>query len=358
MLMTWLLSLGTGAATNGIFFITERRFGFTSGENLALGVWLGASYIAAALAAGPAVRALTRRTGLSSRGALGVVIAVSGASCFVPMIWPTPVSAWIFVGVYSALAGALWPLMESFISGGRSGESLRRATGKFNMAWASAVWVAFVAMSPLMGTAPLAVLGALGVVHAVCVPMLALIGREPGTAAALRPGRARRHAGFADADALARAKRLCVAFRFAMLMSYVLISAVTPMYPDLLGRLGVSAAGKTLLASVWMGTRVGMFVLMERWHGWHGRWSPLWWASVFFAVGLALSMAPLGAAWFVAALAAYGVAQGALYAGAFHYAMEVGEAKVDAGGVHEALIGTGYMVGPLAALVVLRLLGA
>jgi hypothetical protein len=35
-----------------------------------------------------------------------------------------------------------------------------------------------------------------------------------------------------------------------------------------------------------------------------------------------------------------------IYTGALYYAMEVGQADVDAGGAHEALIGLGYALGP------------
>ena len=46
-----------------------------------------------------------------------------------------------------------------------------------------------------------------------------------------------------------------------------------------------------------------------------------------------------------------GAGIGSAYAAALYYAMEVGDAQVDAGGAHEAMIGIGYMGGPLAALV-------
>ena len=42
------------------------------------------------------------------------------------------------------------------------------------------------------------------------------------------------------------------------------------------------------------------------------------------------------------------------YYAALYYAMSVGRAKVDAGGTHEALIGGGYMFGPLVGLMTLQ----
>jgi hypothetical protein len=45
---------------------------------------------------------------------------------------------------------------------------------------------------------------------------------------------------------------------------------------------------------------------------------------------------------------------GVVYYAALYYAMSVGRAEVDAGGTHEALIGVGYTIGPLASLGGLR----
>jgi hypothetical protein len=49
---------------------------------------------------------------------------------------------------------------------------------------------------------------------------------------------------------------------------------------------------------------------------------------------------------------------GMVYFSALYYAMSVGHAQVDAGGTHEALIGSGYTIGPLAVLGGLALGGA
>ena len=46
----------------------------------------------------------------------------------------------------------------------------------------------------------------------------------------------------------------------------------------------------------------------------------------------------------------FGVGMGMVYYTALYYAMAVGRAEVDAGGVHEALIGVGYTIGPAAGL--------
>ena len=51
-------------------------------------------------------------------------------------------------------------------------------------------------------------------------------------------------------------------------------------------------------------------------------------------------------------LAGFGASQALIYLGALYYAMEVGAAAVDAGGMHEALIGLGYTIGPVCGFAV------
>ena len=107
-----------------------------------------------------------------------------------------------------------------------------------------------------------------------------------------------------------------------------------------------------------MAARVVAFTLMERWHGWHGRWSiPLIGAAIlliaFAGLILAPTQLPLDSARivFVVSLLGFGVGVGIIYTAALYYAMHVGAAEVDAGGVHETLIGIGYTIGPACGLV-------
>ena len=52
----------------------------------------------------------------------------------------------------------------------------------------------------------------------------------------------------------------------------------------------------------------------------------------------------------IAGLAVFGIGHSLIYSAALYYALEVGQAEVQAGGKHEALIGCGYTFGPLLGL--------
>jgi len=338
--LAWLNSLGTGAVTIGVFFIADEQYGFSPARNALLGLLLGAVYIPGALGVGPGVRALARRVrAVSSRAALAGLMALLAAACVIPLVSPAEWTIWAFSLLYIPVTGAVWPLVESYISGGRRGESLRRAAGAFNFAWASAIPVAFWGMGPLLERRPLLVIASLGVVHLLCVPVALLTPREPG-----------RHLEARSEPHPEVYERLLATFRRLLVLSYILMATIAPVMPWKLEGLGVPVAWKTALLSVWHTSQIAMFVTMRRWHGWHGRRrTPVWTAAALVA-GFVLVITAPSVPVIGAGLALFGVGLGGVYAGAFYYAMEVGDAEVDAGGRHEALIGLGYTIGPGAAL--------
>jgi MFS family permease len=204
-----------------------------------------------------------------------------------------------------------------------------------------------------MATEPLLALAALGLTHVVTLPLVLLLPRSPA------PHAADGHAQPEPDDVDERtARRMLVLFRTGLASSYVLMASIAPLLPHVLGALGLTAAAKTPMAAIWMTARVGMFLVMERWHGWHGRYRTAVWAGALMCAGAALTLtSPLfgedtGRVIIAAGLVALGSGVGAVYAAAIYYAMHAGPAAVDSGGKHEAMIGVGYTVGPFVALAI------
>ncbi len=147
--ITWLGSLGTGAVTNGLFFVTHQSLDFTEIQNLSLALVMGASYTLGAWFAAPLVRALAARSAaLTTKRVLALVtLGLAGVS-LLPYITGGPAWAfWTLAAVYLPLTGLLWPIVEAYLSGGRKEKALRRAMGIFNFAWSSAVFTSFWAMA-------------------------------------------------------------------------------------------------------------------------------------------------------------------------------------------------------------------
>ncbi|HYD01645.1 MAG TPA: hypothetical protein VEB22_10500, partial [Phycisphaerales bacterium] len=147
---TTVNSVATGVTFNGISFINEKVFGYGLAANSALSIMLGVTYMAGAMFTGPFVRWAERtHAWCTPRGVLALMMLAAAALNLLPTVtWfllspgdrirGSQVALWIFVAFYSLLCGGLWPVVESFVSGGR-GNGLPRVIGKFNVLWSSAL---------------------------------------------------------------------------------------------------------------------------------------------------------------------------------------------------------------------------
>lgn len=346
-------SLGTGIATNGVYFMTKHAYGFGKMANFALAFLGGVMYIAGAIGAGPLLRILGERFGISTRASLTMVMVLLGVLCVVPLAaapaagevpvaWPM----WVLVGLYYPLTGILWPVAESYLSGGRKGPGLRTALGQFNITWSLAVVAASWVMGPRIEKNAPELIAALAVLHLLSIGLLWPMGPEPG-----------RHLAEHHEPHPPVYTRLLALFRVLLPMSYLVLNALTPFLPTAMTAMGVAVAWQTPMAATWMSGRVLTFLVLERWHGWHGKWWPAV-AGVGLLLGgfVAIVLAPfLGDSLparvsMIVGLAAFGVGMAGIYTAALYYAMEVQNAEVAAGGTHEALIGIGYAGGPLCGL--------
>ncbi|MEZ6234425.1 MAG: hypothetical protein R3B68_09570 [Phycisphaerales bacterium] len=358
--ITLLNSFGTGIVTNGIYFLASNAYGFTTLQNYALGALMGVTYIASALLVEPALRRLIdRRPEVSHRGVLAALMLLLGVICVIPWAaagftdrqgaggaW----AIWVLAGVYAPLTGALWPIIESYLTGGRRGPSLRHAIGVWNVVWSATVAISMWLVAPLVEPAPRLAIAGLGGLHLVCLAILPAIARDPA-----------RHLDDTAERVPASYEQFLAAFRVLLPSSYFVLTALSPNLPAAFTRLGVHADWQTPLASTWMLVRVPAFLLLARWHGWHGRWSTailgagllaLGFATTVLAPPLLASTAPaIGVALVIAGLACVGVGMATIYVAALYYVSAARHGSVGAGGSHEALIGVGYFGGPACGLV-------
>ncbi|MFG0244694.1 MAG: hypothetical protein ACF8MF_01415 [Phycisphaerales bacterium JB052] len=351
LVLTFLGSLGTGAITNGFSFIATEGLGYSRGMNLLLALVLGLSYIAGALASGPIVLHLSKRsTRLSPRGLLVIVICLIALACQLPLLAQRlapellEISLWALIIIFSPMTGILWPIVEAYLSGGRREKALRTALGQFNVIWAGALVLSFWGMAPLLSGHPFVILSVLGGFQLLMLVLLGWFTPYP-----------LRHLDMDHAPPPEVYRRLLIIFRVLLIASYIVLSALSPLLPIVENKLEIPVHWMTPLASVWLTSRVFMFLLFERWHGWHGRWWTPWTGMALMLIGFALCMgspmAPsVGIALLIAGLAITGMGIAITYYGALYYAMSVGNSEVDAGGKHEAMIGMGYTLGPLCGL--------
>ncbi len=344
LVLSFLASISTGAVNNGVFFIAKEQYDFGRLPSAWLGLLVGGVYIPAALLIGPALRTLIRRhTFITSRRVLVALMVVMAMLCALPSLMAHELAIWLFVILYIPLMGALWPIAEAYLSGGRRGDDLRRATSSFNLVWAIAVAAAAWGMAPLLQIGkPLYILLGLGVIHLICIAPVLRLPNEP-----------RKHVDESHEPHPASFAGLLLCFRWLLVLSYILLATLNPIMPWRLDLLGMDIGWQTPLVSTWMVSRVGMFWLLGRWNGWHGRWrTPLWSGGLLLGgfLGVLLATSVPGV---IVALALFGVGVGTIYAAGLYYAMEVGSAEVEAAGKHEAVIGTGYTIGPMLVIAAL-----
>jgi hypothetical protein len=338
--LTALNSFSTGAISYGLFFIAHEQYNFNAQRNLLLGLLMGASYILGAVSISPLLRAtLAKRHTISTRSVLLLLQLGLSLTIAIPGIVRIEPALWFSLPVYMILIGGVWPITESYISGGKKAQPLRHAISAFNVTWASAVIVAMWLIAPLLNINPLASLLLIAVIHSLCIPLMFALKPEPGHHTHLDPTP---HPPIYNA--------LLPVFRGLLFSSYLLGAVLSPLLPHRFDSLNIVAVWAAILTSSWMASRITMFTFLGFWHGWHGRWRTVIWTATLLLGGFALALLAQNPVLLVLGLLLFGLGMGGIYTAALYYAMSVGSSQVDAGSKHEAFIGLGFTLGPLAGL--------
>jgi hypothetical protein len=83
---------------------------------------------------------------------------------------------------------------------------------------------------------------------------------------------------------------------------------------------------------------------------WHGRRPILALAAVLLPIGFLLALSVGRGEVIALALVVFGASHGVSYYASLYYAMVINNAAVKSAGMHESLIGSGFILGPTAAL--------
>ena len=337
--LTAFASAGTSVIWNGLPFIAKQQYDFSEAKNLALYLFIGLVYISGALSAAKLTKAIERYC--SPRTLLAVLLLTQTIVCMTPIISVSQWTIWFAGGVLGLCSAWTWPIVESFLVAGRHGREMRRIIGWWNMVWMISVAGTMFAMAPFMEANALMVIVGLGGMFGLATFVLILFPKSPA---------------IHDIETSSRAvpksyNKLLSGARVLLPLSYVINGTLAPLLPFVLTNLAIETFWQTPAVATWMIARVGMTAIMWRFEGWHGKWSILWMAIIAMAVGFVCIFSASGWPMLFAGLIIFGGGMGVTYYAGLYYAMAVGRARFDAGGTHEALIGTGYAVGPLAGLI-------
>jgi hypothetical protein len=331
-------SFATVLVQRGVYFYTREALGFGEIQNLLLALGMGAVYVMGAFASHRVARRFGERQTL-----LGVL---TGQIAMLVSVWQWP-QGWTLGGgalLFSGFNGMMWPIVESYISVGQIPLAASRAIGKFNIAWSVPVPLAIWSSGPIIQHLPASLFlfasGGMALAMTLILPLRAV----PAHLATDHPDRP-------GPDRLRWLAALLISSRSSMVAGYAMLFVLSPLLPVVLSQLGYAIVAQTALAGCLDVGRASTFLLMQSTHNWHGRRSILALAAILLPAGFLLALSAGNGGLIALGLVVFGASHGVAYYASLYYAMVIGNAAVKSGGAHESLIGSGFVLGPAAALV-------
>ena len=343
-------SLACGFYGNYVFFLFRDRHGFGNLGNLGVAALMGLVIALASWQGGKfAQRNGCIRTMVS--GLVGMIVALTFGAFFSQL----PVQFAVLI-LWTASQFVVWPALEALVTEGERGAARANIVGIY-----SVVWAACSALSYFFGGGLFEWLGSGSIfwlppgLHLLQIVVIWGFARRPEEEPATLPMRPLQEAKSLSVrrgpSPQAFQRMAWIANPFACVAAFTLLA----MIPELARRMGLSTMMAGLFCSIWFFARLAAFVVMWRWPGWHYRFRWLMAGYVLLIVGFATVLTAGDLLWLSFGQVAFGLAVGSLYYASLFYSMDVGEARAEQGGIHEAMMGAGNFVGPGVAALTLMI---
>lgn len=326
-----------------VFFLLRDRFEFGNFGNLSVSALGGLVYVLAAWQGGCFAQRFGYFTALKT-GFGGLVLCLALGS-LAPSLTAVLVA---YVGCTAAVCFT-WPALEALVSDGVSDAVLPKNIGIYNIVWSTGSASIFFVGGTLyetLGQRSIFWLPAL--IHAGLFLTVLRLGKSPaqGTPLARPTVAAPSPTAISDLNQAVSPQTFLRMVWLAIPFSYIGITTVVAIIPALAKTLRLSTAQAGLFCSIWMFVRVGTFVGLWQWTGWHYRFRWLLAALVGLTAGFSLLLLSTNLGLLVVAQVVFGASIGLIYYSSLFYSMDVGETKGEHGGFHEAMIGAGMCLGP------------
>lgn len=327
-----------------LFFLTRDEFGFTNRGNLLLTAAHGFVYIFASWQGGR----FAQRFGGYNALKLGFVGMALGLT--LGLIVPGLKGQVLALICWTAPCCLIWPALEALVTEGETDRGTARMVGLYNLVWSGACALAYFSGGWLwdqlgrngLYVIPIVVM----VVQLVLTIVLARLAKKfPTHTQPAAPSVAQHPEPAAFRQKIPPQRFLQMAW-LANPFAYVAINTVGAVIPQLAARFSLTPTQTGMFCSLWFFTRFAAFFILWRWTGWHYRFRWLLAAFVGLVFGFTLLLLAEQFWLVVVAQLIFGSAIGLIYYSSLFYSMDVGEAKGEHGGIHEAAIGLGICVGP------------
>ncbi len=333
-------SLATGFYGNFVFFRFRNDYGFGDLENLLSAALMGLVVALASWWGGK----IAQRHGCFrciAFGLVGLVLSLLTGFSF-PQL---PLQLLVLV-TWTASQFVIWPALEALVTDGCVGNGRARIVGIYSVVWATCS-----ALSYFFGGALFDRLGSLSIYwlppffHVVQLIIVWRAARnwraaEQGTTEEPLTGAPDPREGQPSPRVFQ--KLAWIANPFACVAAFTLLALI----PALSARLGLSVTEAGAFGSIWFFARLTAFAALWKWQGWHYRFGWLLAAYLLLMAGFFVTLTSGSLMWLAAGQIVFGLAVGMLYYSSLFYSMDVGESRAEQGGIHEAMMGAGNLIGP------------
>jgi MFS family permease len=328
-----------------LFFFMQQNYGFGNQANLMLAAANGLVYCFLSWFAGR----FAQRFGYFTALKLGfsmMFLALAAGLGLHSAAGQVVVMVFVVIGMCFT-----WPTLEALVSEHESPQGVQHMVGIYNIVWAATGAVSYFiggailewSHSKSLFLLPMAIqLGQLGLT--VWLERKARVVTTAG-----ETGPAPDSVQFPPALNVRPIAKARMFLRMAWLtnpFAYIAINTLIAVVPGVASRMRLSTMAAGFCCSLWCFARLGAFVTLWRWNGWHYRFGWLLTAYLtlvgsFLAILIAPNLPVL-----VLAQVLFGIAAGLIYYSSLYYSMDLSDTKGEQGGIHEAAIGVGNFAGP------------
>jgi len=323
------------------FFFTRDVFGFSSTANLGTCALHGLVYMGAARFGGNYGQKKGYFKALRLGFVLMLVLLLAGSVSTNKIVHILLLMAWTFAMCFT------WPVLEALVSQNETSQKLSQLLGVYNLVWAGASALTYFfggALFQKLGSKSLFLIPA--ALHFVQLLLLAYLERRASQPMSDGSRVLSQSSGSDDpAPRSSEHRAFLTMARVANPFAYVAMNAAIPIMPYLSLKFHLTLAQAGFFGSIWFFARMAAFFILWRWEGWHYRFPLLLGSVVGIIAGFASILLLNSLHLVIAAQILFGLSVGLVYYSSLFYSMDLGGAKAEHGGIHEAAIGAGVFTG-------------
>ncbi len=324
------------------YFFMQHRFGFGNEANLTLAAVNGLIYMVGSWYGGK----FAQRYGYFTALKCGFGIMMTGL--LIGSQVHSAAAEVVVLGIVVLGQCSTWPTLEALVSEGEPPAGVQHMVGIYNIVWAGTGAVSYFIGGAILEHFGFKVLFYLPLSIQLCQMLLTFWLEAHARHLAVDANETESNSEPVEMDVrpIAKAKMFLRMAWMTNPFAYISINTLVAVMPGVASKMHLSTMAAGFCCSLWCFARLGAFVTLWRWNGWHYRFS--WLLAAYIAlVGsfITILVAP-NLYLLIAGQILFGIAAGLIYYSSLFYSMDLSDTKGEHGGIHEAAIGIGNFAGP------------